>query len=241
MPSISVPFHHNIEMKFPNWGGITGAQNVTKQAKAMRPKCLEQAGYVYLIDDDSDIRTHVGALLRLFGYEVRTFAEAQAFIEHAVLDYPAVVILDMCMPKVSGLQVQQKLLEMQSLATVLYLSGNSERQDIITAMKAGAADFLWKPVPREILAEAVADAMARSKAAAERFAYQARLRNGLQQLSNREREVYTLMISGLQNRQIASRLGIRPDTVKKHRTVVCEKFLVEDTAQLIALSRASDR
>lgn len=199
-------------------------------------KCLKQAGYVYLIDDDSDIRTHVGALLRLFGYEVRTFADAAAFVEHTVLDHPAVVILDMCMPDVTGLQVQQKLLEMQSLATVLYLSGNSERQDIITAMKAGAADFLWKPVPREILAAAVAEAMKRSKAATEQFANQAQLRDRLAQLSNREREVYALMISGLQNRQIATRLGIRPDTVKKHRTVICEKFLVEDTAQLIALS-----
>jgi FixJ family two-component response regulator len=104
-------------------------------------------------------------------------------------------------------------------------------------MKAGAADFLWKPVPRDILAAAVADAMARSQSVTERFANQARLREGLEQLSNREREVYALMISGLQNRQIAMRLGIRPDTVKKHRTVICEKFLVEDTSQLIALSR----
>lgn len=204
--------------------------------KAKRPELLELAGYVYLIDDDGDIRTHVGALLRVFGYEVRTFADASAFIEHTVLDYPAVVILDMCMPEVNGLQVQQKLLEMQSLATVLYLSGNSERQDIISAMKAGAADFLWKPVTRDVLAAAVAEAMKKSKAETERFSIQLRLRDGLEQLSTREREVYTLMISGLQNRQIASRLGIRPDTVKKHRTVICEKFLVEDTAELIALS-----
>lgn len=204
--------------------------------KAKRPELLELAGYVYLIDDDGDIRTHVGALLRVFGYEVRTFADASAFIEHTVLDYPAVVILDMCMPEVNGLQVQQKLLEMQSLATVLYLSGNSERQDIISAMKAGAADFLWKPVTRDVLAAAVAEAMKKSKAETERFSIQLRLRDGLEQLSTREREVYTLMISGLQNRQIASRLGIRPDTVKKHRTVICEKFLVEDTAELIAMS-----
>ena len=198
---------------------------------------MESAGYVYLIDDDSDIRTHVGALLRLFGYEVRTFAEASVFVEHAALDYPAVVVLDMCMPKVNGLEVQQKLLEMQSLATVLYLSGNSERQDIISAMKAGATDFLWKPVPRDVLAAAVADAMARSRSATERFVREARLRKGLEQLSNREREVFALIISGFQNRQIAMRLSIRPDTVKKHRAVICEKFLVEDTAQLIALSR----
>lgn len=198
---------------------------------------MENAGHVYLIDDDSDIRTHVGALLRLLGYEVKTFAESTAFVELDMLEFPAVVILDMCMPGMSGLHVQRKLLETGCPATILYLSGNSERQDIIDAMKAGAVDFLWKPVSREVLATSVAEAMAKSMAAATRFAQQARLRAGLEQLSAREREVFTMMVSGLPNRQIATRLGVRADTVKKHRTVICEKFMVEDTAQLIAMSR----
>lgn len=195
------------------------------------------AGHVYLIDDDSDIRTHVGALLRLLGYDVKTFAEATAFVELDMLEYPAVVILDMCMPRMSGLQVHKQLLESGSPATILYLSGNSERQDIIDAMKAGAVDFLWKPVSRETLSTAVAEAMAKSMAVAARFAQQAQLRAGLEQLSTREREVFSMMVSGLPNRQIATRLGVRADTVKKHRTVICEKFLVQDTAQLIAMSR----
>lgn len=198
---------------------------------------LGSAGHVYLIDDDSDIRTHVGALLRLLGYDVKTFAGATAFVELTNLEYPAVVILDMCMPSMTGLQVHKRLLESRLPATVLYLSGNSERQDIIDAMKAGATDFLWKPVSRDTLATAVAEAMQKSANAAARFAEQARLRAGLEQLSSREREVFTMMVSGLPNRQIATRLGVRADTVKKHRTVICEKFLVEDTAELIALSR----
>lgn len=198
---------------------------------------MENAGHVYLIDDDSDIRTHVGALLRLLGYDVKTFAEATAFVELDMLEFPAVVILDMWMPGMSGLHVQRKLLETGCPATILYLSGNSERQDIIDAMKAGTVDFLWKPVSREVLATSVAEAMAKSMTAATRFAQQARLRAGLEQLSAREREVFTMMVSGLPNRQIATRLGVRADTVKKHRTVICEKFMVKDTAQLIAMSR----
>jgi len=198
---------------------------------------LETAGHVYLIDDDSDIRTHVGALLRLLGYDVKTFAEATAFVELDMLEYPAVVILDMCMPGMSGLQVHKKLVELGCPATILYLSGNSERQDIIDAMKAGAVDFLWKPVSRETLSKAVAEAMSKSMVRATRFAQQARLRAGLEQLSVREREVFAMMVSGLPNRQIATRLGVRADTVKKHRTVICEKFLVEDTSELIAMSR----
>lgn len=198
---------------------------------------MESVGHVYLIDDDSDIRTHVGALLRLLGYDVKTFAGATAFVELVALEFPAVVILDMCMPGMTGLQVHKKLLESRCPATILYLSGNSERQDIIDGMKAGANDFLWKPVSRETLAAAVADAMLKSMNATARFAQQARLRAGLEQLSTREREVFSMMVSGLPNRQIATRLGVRADTVKKHRTVICEKFLVEDTAELIALSR----
>lgn len=198
---------------------------------------LETSGHVYLIDDDSDIRMHVGALLRLLGYDVKTFAEATAFVELDRLEYPAVVILDMSMPGMSGLQVHRCLLQSGCPATILYLSGNSERQDIIDAMKAGAADFLWKPVSRETLALAVSDAMTKSKAVSARFAQQAKLRAGLDQLSAREREVFEMMVSGLPNRQIATRLGVRADTVKKHRTVICEKFMVEDTVALIAMSR----
>lgn len=223
----------------PNWGGIASAPDVTSALEFAGDEAwtVEINGHVYLIDDDGDIRTHVGALLRLLGYDVRTFAEAAAFVEQSSLDYPAVVILDMCMPGMSGLQVQKKLLEAGSLATIVYLSGNSERQDIIDAMKAGAADFLWKPVSRQTLAAAVADAMVKSRAACARVAHQLRLRDGLEQLSNREREVYEMMINGLQNRQIASRLDVRADTIKKHRTVICEKFMVQDTVELIALSR----
>lgn len=194
-------------------------------------------GHVYLIDDDGDIRTHVGALLRLLGYEVRTYVDAATFLDNVVIEYPAVIVLDMSMPGMTGLQAHKRLVDAGMLATILYLSGNTERQDIIEAMKTGAADFLWKPVSRDTLADAVSLAMERSRLATLHFARTARMRDGLAQLSNRERDVYELMINGLQNRQIASRLGIRADTVKKHRTVICEKFLVEDTAMLIELSR----
>ncbi|MEN9718757.1 MAG: Response regulator protein TmoT [Pseudomonadota bacterium] len=194
-------------------------------------------GYVYLVDDDQAIRTHVGALLRLLGYTVRTFEGAAAFLDHMPLEFPAVVLLDMTMPGMSGLEVQRRIADPGERATVLYLSGNSQRQDIVDAMKAGAVDFLWKPVPRDKLADAVAAAMARSAEATRRFAELARIRAGLTQLSNRERDVYELMVNGLQNRQIAARLGIQADTVKKHRSVICEKFMVEDTAALIELTR----
>jgi two-component system response regulator FixJ len=142
----------------------------------------------------------------------------------------------MSIPEMSGLQVHRKILEAGSTATVIYISSNCERQNIVDAMKAGAVDFLWKPLSRETLAKAVAEAMSISVTAVKLIAQQARVRAGLEQLSVREREIFTMLVSGLPNRQIATRLGVRPDTVKKHRTVICEKFLVEDTAQLIAMT-----
>lgn len=191
---------------------------------------METSGHVYLIDDDSDIRMHVGALLRLLGYDVKTFAEATAFVELDMLEYPAVVILDMSMPGMSGLQVHRCLLQSGCPATILYLSGNSERQDIIDAMKAGAADFLWKPVSRETLALAVSDAMTKSKAVSARFAQQAKLRAGLDQLSAREREVFEMMVSGLPNRQAM------PSSARKIR-----KPMAGSTVMITATARGSNR
>ena len=198
---------------------------------------MQTAGNVYMIDDDADARAHVGALLRLLKYDVKTFAKATTFFELGVLKSPAVIILDMSIPEMSGLQVHRKLLEAGSTATVIYISGNCERQNIIDAMKAGAVDFLWKPLSRETLAKPVAEAMSISVTAVKLIAQQAMVRAGLEQLSAREREIFTMLVSGLPNRQIATRLGVRADTVKKHRTVICEKFLVEDTAQLITMTR----
>jgi FixJ family two-component response regulator len=199
-------------------------------------KPVQTAGHVYMIDDDADARGHVGALLRLLKYDVKTFAKASTFFELGVLKSAAVIILDMSIPEMSGLQVHRKILEAGSTATVIYISSNCERQNIVDAMKAGAVDFLWKPLSRETLAKAVAEAMSISVTAVKLIAQQARVRAGLEQLSVREREIFTMLVSGLPNRQIATRLGVRPDTVKKHRTVICEKFLVEDTAQLIAMT-----
>lgn len=193
-------------------------------------------GHIYLVDDDNDILTYVGALLRLLGYEVRTFSDGSALLDMGNLEHPAVIILDMAMPGSNGLEIQKRLIERVTPATIIFLSGNSERQEIIEAMKAGAVDFLWKPVSRDALANAVASAMERATLTTLRFEQLRRVRGGLDQLSSREREVYDLMINGLQNRQIATRLGIRADTVKKHRAVICGKFLVDDTATLIELA-----
>ena len=195
-------------------------------------------GSVHLIDDDYDIRTQLGALLRLLGYDVRTYADPMSFLETPDTDQPSVVILEMTMPQMSGLDVQKNLTQRRdSTAVVLFLSGNSDRRQIVQAMKAGADDFLWKPISREELEASIAKAMARSVERAARLSRLRTLRHGFALLSARERQLFELIIAGHQNRRIASHLNIRADTVKKHRAVICEKFLVAETADLIALAR----
>lgn len=197
----------------------------------------DSPGHVCLIDDDADVRTHLAELLSLLGYEVSTFESAQAFIQRANYGVPMVILLDMRMPGMSGLQLHAHLMEMRVPAAIVYASGHSEKQEIIDAMKQGAIDFLCKPFSREVLEAAIVEAMRKARHLLREDKLNASFRRGLEQLSPREWDVLHLMLNGYQNRQIAVRLNIQPDTVKKHRVVICEKFCVADTAQLIEMTR----
>ena len=120
-----------------------------------------EQGCVYLIGDDLDVRNELGSLLRLLGYAVRIFSDPVLFIERIPVYQPSVVILDSVMPQMSGLEVQRRLASIKGLsATVIFLSDDSDRKQIVQGIKAGAHDFLGKPIFREEIAEAVDKAMA---------------------------------------------------------------------------------
>ena len=112
-------------------------------------------GHVYLVDDDHDIRFHLSDLLRQFGYGVSDFALATDFLSQAQRVSPAVLVLDMRMPHMNGLDVQQSLIASGWGLPIIYMSGESQSQEIIDAMKAGAIDFLWKPVAHTDLRQAI--------------------------------------------------------------------------------------
>jgi len=197
-----------------------------------------EQGCVYLIGDDLDVRNELGSLLRLLGYAVRIFSDPVLFIERIPVYQPSVVILDTVMPQMSGLEVQRRLASIKGLsATVIFLSGDSDRKQIVQGIKAGAHDFLGKPIFREEIADAVDKAMALSIVRTARLTTLRGWLNSISQLSARERHVFDFMLSGYQNKQIAIKLDIRSDTVKKHRAVICEKFQVSGTPDLIILSR----
>jgi len=195
-------------------------------------------GCVYLVGDDLDVRAELGSLLRLLGYAVRVFSDPVLFLDRIPVYQPSVVILDTVMPQMSGLEVQRRLASVEGLsATVIFLSGNSDRKQIVQGIKAGAHDFLGKPIFREEIADAVDKAMALSIVRTARLTTLRGWLNSISQLSGRERQVFDFMLSGYKNKQIAIKLDIRSDTVKKHRTVICEKFQVSGTPDLIILSK----
>jgi FixJ family two-component response regulator len=174
-------------------------------------------------------------VLRASGFDAQHFNSASAFLRCRTDDRPACVLLDFRMPEVNGLELQKTLTDAQGLA-VVFLTGHADVQTSVAAMKAGAVDFLTKPVEEDLLLSAVTKAVERSAAAQatdrERVAFLARLAR----LTPRERQVGALVIQGLLNKQIAGELGTAEKTVKVHRARVMEKLKVGSVAELARLA-----
>ena len=192
-------------------------------------------GHVFLVDDNPDIRHNLSHLLRKMGYAVDTYADAAEFVRLAPRMSPAVLVLDVRMPQMSGVQLQTHLSALGWHTPIVFISGESEHQEIIQAMKGGAVDFLWKPFPIQSLVEAIERGLAQD---AQRQTWQLRrqaLERKLRELSAREREVLGLMLQGLGNKALGERLQIQPDTIKKHRAQILQKMQAQDLPELMAM------
>lgn len=191
---------------------------------------------VHIVDDDDSVRRALGRVLTAHGYAVAMFPSAEAFLDEADLDAgPACVLLDLLMPDMDGLMLQQGL---QGRVPVIFLSGHGDVTRAVQAMQAGAIEFLEKPVSDTDLLAAVEKGCAR---AAEHFALQRELqslRQKIQRLTPREREVLTWVVTGIRNKQVASELGTVEKTIKVHRAHVMQKLEVDS---LPALVRIADR
>ena len=194
-------------------------------------------GHVYLVDDDHEIRLHLGNMLRQLGYRVSIFHSAVEFLNKAIRTTPSTLVLDMRMPGMSGLELLNALAELNWEIPVIYMSGESHTQEIIDAMKGGAVDFLWKPFSQTQMVDAIEKSLTLD---AERSATKKRLTkvNELyQSLSRKEQHIFSLMLLGHGNKSIAAVTGVMPDTVKKHRAQVFEKMQVASLADLLALCK----
>jgi len=192
-------------------------------------------GNVFVVDDDHAVRHGVGRLLASAGFEVKTYESAGAFLADRAAPSPSCLIVDQHMPGRSGLELQQELQPSGAVLPIIFLTGQNDVSLSVKAMKAGAFDFLTKPVDEEPLIDAVRRALelsAQSMAArAERDGFLERLT----QLTPRERDVCELVVKGMLNKQTAGELGIAERTVKVHRANMLKKLKVGSLAELSRL------
>lgn len=190
---------------------------------------------VSVVDDDALVLKSVGRLLQSVGYSVRTFSSGQDFLAYYAEGAPGCVVIDLSMPGLNGLELQQALARKGDAPPVVFISGHGSVEKSVEAMKAGAVDFLTKPFNDQQLIGAVNAAVEKDRAAREVHAERAAIDARLAALTPREREVLELVVAGRLNKQIASALGTAEKTVKVHRASMMRKMQVDSLAALVRL------
>ena len=191
------------------------------------------SGHVYVVDDDHSIRTSLSRMLPELGYSVHDFASAKDFIERSVPIAPAVILLDMKMPDMTGLDLQEELLRMGRKTPIVFISGHSHPQQIVKSLKRGALDFLFKPFNLEDLLHCVSDAIAFDSRQLKRVSKNVEVKHYFSTLTPREKEVCHFLVQGLLNKDIAVQLGITDATIKVHKARVMEKMRVDSLQGLV--------
>ncbi|MCG2584480.1 response regulator [Massilia sp. TS11] len=193
------------------------------------------AAQIHIVDDDQALRTALTRLLSAHGYQVVAYESASAFLERVPDDAAGCILLDVDMPGLTGLQLQEHLARTGSILPIVFLTGNGNIAMSVKAIKAGAEDFLAKPVASEDLLAALERALARYREAAASNHHLLELQRRFGTLSGREREVFELVIQGLLNKQIAFELGNTERTVKAQRQAVMEKLGARSVAELVQM------
>jgi FixJ family two-component response regulator len=197
--------------------------------------------HVYLVDDNPAIRLHLKALLVSKGYGVHEFDSAQAFLDgHIKLEHPCVLVLDMRMPKLRGLDLQKHLKAQDIFVPIIFISGESQHQEIIDAMKGGAIEFLWKPFKSDDMLAAIQRGIDLDTANENLNQRKLELFSLQSSLTRQENKVFLLMLKGLGNKDTGKELGIFSDTAKKYRAQVLEKMQVTNLRELLALWQGID-
>jgi len=196
----------------------------------------EDRAVVYVIDDDASIRGALDNLLSSVGLDVRVFPTPQEFLHTDRPDAPGCILLDLRLPGMSGLVVQQELAAAGIALPVIFMSGYADVPTTVRAMKAGAVEFLTKPFNEQELLDAVHAAIERDSARRRDAGHTAELHTRFSTLSPREREVMALVAAGRANKQIAAELGVSEVTVKVHRGQVMRKMVARSVADLVRMA-----
>jgi len=197
---------------------------------------MDPNSIVHVVDDDDSFRRAVGALLGASGYEVALFASAREFLERLSPASKGCILLDVQMPGLSGLELQSRLNAAECPMPIIFLSGHADIPITVRTMKAGAEDFLCKPVPREDLLRAIQDALAKDVVRQQQREQLRTLQSLVATLTPRENEVFGLIARGRLNKQIAYDLGTSERTIKAHRHAVMEKLKARSLAELVLMA-----
>jgi FixJ family two-component response regulator len=193
---------------------------------------------VAIVDDDPSVRKGLERLIRSLGWQAETFASAQEFLDRPRTEAPSCLVLDLQLPGLSGLDLQKRMSEAGLETPIVFLTGHGNIPASVKAMKAGAIEFLTKPVDEQDLLNAIQEAIERDRRNRQQHAELRELRYRHQSLTGREQEVMRQVISGLLNKQIAGELNITEDTVKFHRGHIMRKMQAESLADLVRMAEA---
>lgn len=202
----------------------------------MKNQLPESDAIIAIVDDDPSVRRGLERLIRSAGWKTEAFASGQEFLARPGTEAPSCLVLDLQLPGLSGLDLQKRMAEVELEIPIVFLTGHGDIPASVQAMKAGAIEFLTKPVDEQHLLKAIQEAIDRDRRTRQQHADLRELRERYESLTTREQEVMEQVVSGLLNKQIAAELTITEDTVKFHRGNIMRKMRAGSLADLVRMA-----
>ncbi|MBR0898285.1 response regulator transcription factor [Bradyrhizobium tropiciagri] len=205
--------------------------------RAASPLTNAEDPIVFVVDDDASVRDALNNLFRSVGLRTAVFGSAHEFLQHKLPDVPSCLILDIRLPRLSGLDFQAELAKADIHIPIIFMTGHGDIPMTVRAMKAGAIDFLTKPFRDQDMLDAVTTAIKRDKSRRDDARVLARLRAAFAALTPRERQIMSLVTAGLMNKQVAAEIGVAEITVKIHRGHIMRKMAAKSLPDLVRMAQ----